>query len=104
MHAQVTFFKIKPGTIEEMRTLTEERIAPWLRGRRGFHGLHVMSIGATDVYAFGVWLSKADADASKPEYDRLMQQILGHLLTATPEHKEGNVILHVASHEPHLHR
>ncbi len=104
MYAQVTFFKVKPGMIEEMRKLTEQHIAPWLRGRRGFHGLHVATIGATDVFAFGVWLNKGEAEASRPEYDRLIQQTLGHLLTATPEHKEGDVLLHVAGHEPHVHR
>ncbi len=101
MFARLTTFKIKPGTADDLRKRTEKDAVPWLRGQKGFHGLHLIKVGDTEIIGFGMWESKASADASRVEVEKLIQRIFGDLLTAPPSFSEGEQILHAAGPEPH---
>jgi hypothetical protein len=85
----------------EARKLIEDELAPWLRGRDGFHGLHVAQVGDDELLAFDVWNTKEDLDASKGEQDQMASQMLASVLASRLEYKEGAIVVHVAGHEPH---
>lgn len=100
MFAEIVSLKLKPASADEVRKLTEQKIAPWLRGRRGFHGLHMAQVGDAEMIVFNTWSGKADADASVGEEERLIQQTIGHLLSSPPSFSRGQIVVHAPGHEP----
>ncbi|MBI4320277.1 MAG: hypothetical protein HY675_17445 [Chloroflexi bacterium] len=108
MFARLINFKLKQGTVDEMRKLTEQVAVPWLRGQKGFHGLHLVQVSDTEMIAFETFERKEDVDAIREETERKIQQVIGHILAAPPSFTTGNLAVHAAGHEPHrgpgLHR
>lgn len=103
MFARVINFKIKPGTGDEMRKITEQRAISWLQGQKGFHRMHLVQLSDTELMSFEVWDDKESAEAARPEGERLAQQLLGHLLADAPSFGGGNIIAHGATHEIRIH-
>lgn len=101
MFARVITFKIKPGSADDVRRRTERDLVPWLRGQKGFHGLHLIKVSDTEMIAFETWESKTTADDTRNEVEKHIQRIIGDLLTAPPSFTEGEQTLHAAGHEPH---
>ena len=99
MFSEIVSLRLRPGTAEEVRRLTEQRIVPWLRGRAGFHGLHMVQMGDGEMVIFNTWSSRPDA-SGRAEEERLIQQTLGHLLAAPLEVREGQTVVHAPGHEP----
>lgn len=99
--ARVISLKLRPGTINELRKITEQSIVPWLKGRDGFHGLHVVQVAETEVVAFETWISRQYAETAKGEEQRLIQQAMANILAAPPSFSEGKMIVHARGHEPH---
>lgn len=99
--ARVISYKLKPGTADELRNLIEQSVVPWLKGRDGFHGLHMVQLSDAEAFAFETWETKQQADAAKGEEERLIEQTVGHIMATPPSYSEGKMIVHAPAHEPH---
>ncbi len=88
MYARVTRFQMQVERREDANRITEQEIAPGLRGEPGFKHLYVLVAPETGQgMVVTLWESRADEEASRPTTGQRFAR-LGAILAGPPQPSE----------------